>query len=160
MRYQKIYNTPNGFSNMIMESDGKSLSKLYFQEKVEIIEERNLPIFELTEKWLDNYFKGEKTNDVPNYKLEGTTPFREKIMKIIKEIPYGETITYGEIAKIVSPNEKKMSSQAVGNAVGWNPICIIIPCHRVIGKNNKLIGYSGGINNKKALLELEKMNTK
>lgn len=73
------------------------------------------------------------------------------------KIPYGETITYGDIAKKIATKKglKRMSSQAVGGAVGWNPICIIIPCHRVVGQNNKLVGYGGGLENKLMLLKLE-----
>ena len=77
------------------------------------------------------------------------------------EIPFGETASYGDIAATIARKRrmKKMSAQAVGGAVGWNPICIIIPCHRVIGANGALVGYGGGIKNKVALLEHEEENT-
>ena len=80
-----------------------------------------------------------------------------KVINIINEIPYGKTITYGDIAKKID-NNKKLSAQAVGQAVGFNPICIIIPCHRVVGKNNNLTGYKYGISKKIKLLELENHN--
>ena len=80
-----------------------------------------------------------------------TTPFRKAVYDILLTIPYGQTMTYGEIAQQLKTN----SAQAVGGAVGWNPICLVVPCHRVIGANGKLVGYGGGMNNKIALLRLE-----
>ena len=98
--------------------------------------------------------------------MEGLTPFRKAVLDIVCETPFGKTMTYGEIAKRIvemfpetslSMTEKprKMSAQAVGGAVGWNPICLIVPCHRVMGANGKLTGYGGGLHNKIALLKLE-----
>lgn len=88
------------------------------------------------------------------------TPFQKSVWKILVDIPYGKTITYGEISKILAKkrNIKSMSSQAVGNAVGHNPISIIVPCHRVIGSNGELTGYAGGIDKKRKLLKLEGIN--
>ena len=83
--------------------------------------------------------------------MEGLTPFRKTVLDVVSEIPFGETMTYGEIAKRLKIN----SAQAVGGAVGWNPICLIVPCHRVMGANGKLTGYGGGLHNKIALLKLE-----
>lgn len=122
------------------------------------IKEKDLKIFEETEKWLDIYFNGTKPDFTPKYKIENITPFRQLVINIMNKIPYGKVITYNDIAKEIAKikNIKKMSAQAVGNAVGWNPICIIIPCHRVVGSNNNLTGYGGGIKNKIKLLELEK----
>ncbi|MDE6477056.1 MAG: MGMT family protein, partial [Mycoplasmoidaceae bacterium] len=92
------------------------------------------------------------------YKIENITLFRKEVTDIMMRIPFGKTVTYGDISKIIAKNRglEKMSSQAVGGAVGWNPICIIIPCHRVVGMNGKLTGYGGGIQNKIALLTHEK----
>ena len=119
-----------------------------------------MQVFENTKKWLDRYFAKENPSikEIPLAPIGGE--FRQKVWKILCEIPYGQTITYGEIAKRIAKqmNKEKMSAQAVGNAVGHNPISIIIPCHRVIGKNGSLTGYAGGIERKKMLLELEKEN--
>ena len=128
--------------------------------KQELTSKDNLQVFENTKKWLDRYFEKEKPSikEIPIAPKGGE--FRQKVWKILCEIPYGQTITYGEIAKRIAKqmNKEKMSAQAVGNAVGHNPISIIIPCHRVIGKNGSLTGYAGGIERKKMLLELEKEN--
>ena len=83
--------------------------------------------------------------------MEGLTSFRKAVLNIVCEIPFGQTMTYGEIAKLLNIH----SAQAVGGAVGWNPICLIVPCHRVIGANGNLTGYGGGMHNKIALLKLE-----
>lgn len=147
-----------------MESDGQFLTGLWFDnthdssKHTEKIKEKDLKIFEETEKWLDIYFNGTKPDFTPKYKIENITPFRQLVINIMNKIPYGKVITYNDIAKEIAKikNIKKMSAQAVGNAVGWNPICIIIPCHRVVGSNNNLTGYGGGIKNKIKLLELEK----
>ena len=112
-----------------------------------------------TRKWLDSYFKGEKPSiNELDLAPEGTD-FRCEVWKILCEIPYGETITYGEIASLIAQNRgiEKMSAQAVGGAVGHNPIAIIIPCHRVIGADG-LGGYAGGRKRKEFLLKLENPN--
>ena len=116
-----------------------------------------LPIFNETCLWLDCYFGGRQPNTVPEYIIEKPTPFRQKVLNIVSQIPFGKTVTYGEIAAEIAHQNGivKMSAQAVGGAVGWNPICIIIPCHRVMGANHRLTGYGGGIANKLALLRLE-----
>ena len=109
-----------------------------------------------TKKWLDLYFSGEEPNFTPKLKLEGTE-FRREVWKILLEIPYGETLTYKDIANklVASGKYERMSSQAVGGAVGHNPISIIIPCHRVVGTSGSLTGYAGGLGRKVRLLELE-----
>ena len=121
------------------------------------LEKNDLPLFDLTKKWLDRYFDGQKPDllELPLAPIGGA--FRQEVWKILCEIPYGEVITYGSIAKKIagSMNKETMSSQAVGGAVGHNPISIIIPCHRVVGANGSLTGYAGGINTKIKLLELE-----
>ncbi len=167
MNYYKIYTTPKNFSDIILKSDGEFLTGLYFKEyfneKLEpnLLYSKNLKIFEDTIKWLDIYFKGENPNFTPKYKIENLTPFRSLVMDYLNKIPYGKTVFYSDIAWNIAKTKglKKMSSQAVGGAVGFNPICIIIPCHRVIGKNNNLTGYGGGIENKIELLKLEKSFT-
>ncbi|MDD6163710.1 MAG: methylated-DNA--[protein]-cysteine S-methyltransferase, partial [Anaerovibrio slackiae] len=108
-------------------------------------------------KWLDIYFAGGRPDFLPPYELRNVTPFRQQVMDLLLAIPYGQTVTYGELAKrLAEQNGRgKMSAQAVGQAVGWNPIGIMIPCHRVLGAGGRLTGYAGGIANKKALLRLE-----
>jgi methylated-DNA-[protein]-cysteine S-methyltransferase len=160
--YKKTYNSSLG--TIYMRSDGEYLTGLWFENSrdsskhIGDFEEKDLPIFEETSKWLDIYFSGTNPNFVPKYKIENLTPFRKLVIDIMNKIPYGQVITYNDIAKEIAQLKgiKKMSAQAVGGAVGWNPICIIIPCHRVVGTNGSLTGYGGGIQNKVKLLELEK----
>ena len=164
MTYKYIYKTPEKLSNMIMNSDGEYLTGLCFEgsrdssKHVINCEEKDLEIFKESSKWLDIYFSGENPNFTPKYKIANLTPFRQEIIDIMNSIEYGQTLTYNDIAKAIAEKRgiKRMSSQAVGGAVGWNPICIIIPCHRVVGTNGSLTGYGGGIKNKVELLKLEK----
>lgn len=147
-----------------MDSDGEYLTGLWFEGSRDIskhktdCEEKDLPIFRETSRWLDIYFNGENPNFTPKYKIENLTLFRQEVIEIMNTIPFGKTLTYNDISKIIAKNKgiKRMSAQAVGGAVGWNPICIIIPCHRVVGTNGSLTGYGGGIKNKVALLTHEK----
>ncbi len=163
MTYKYIYKTPNEFSNMIMNSNGENLTGLWFEDSRDsskhIIdcEEKDLEIFRETSKWLSLYFSGKNPNFTPKYKIKNLTPFRQEVIDIMNTIEYGKVITYNNISKIIAKKRgiKRMSSQAVGGAVGWNPICIIIPCHRVVGANGSLTGYGGGIKNKVELLKLE-----
>lgn len=106
---------------------------------------------------LISYFSGKNPDFTPKYKIANLTEFRKEVIDIMLEIPFGEVKTYNDLAEIIAKKHgiKKMSSRAVGGAVGWNPICIIIPCHRVVGSNNSLTGYGGGIANKVSLLKLE-----
>ncbi len=113
-------------------------------------------------QWLDSYFKGDKPYfDVP-YKFIGTTMFQERIYQLIKDIPYGKTRSYSDIAKLYQEkfNVAKMSSQAIGHALNKNPICIYFPCHRIIGKNGSLVGFGGGIDTKSKLLKHENKDFK
>lgn len=163
MEYKYFYKTPASFDDLIMNSDGEYLTGLWFVGSNDELkhnincEEKELPIFKETVKWLDIYFRGKIPKFIPKYKINNVTSFRKEVINIINSIPYGAKITYNEIAKKIALQRdmKKMSSQAVGGAVGWNPICIIIPCHRVVGTNGSLTGYGGGIKNKIALLKLE-----
>ena len=104
--------------------------------------------------WLDRYFNGEKPKISELSLAPRGSDFRQEVWKILCEIPYGQTLTYGQIASKIS---KTMSAQAVGGAVGHNPISILIPCHRVLGANGKLTGYAGGLDKKIELLKLEKI---
>ena len=124
-------------------------------DDAEYIEQLTGP-FEVTIMWLDQYFDGKKPFITPPIQLEGTE-FRKSVWSILQTIPYGNTITYGDIGKQIAQQQgkEKFSAQAVGGAVGHNPISIIIPCHRVIGSDGKLTGYAGGIERKKYMLDLE-----
>lgn len=165
MEYKSLYKSPIG--TIILTSDSKYLTGLWFDTtrftELKIIEpstiNNNLPIFIQTKEWLDSYFKGENPDpSIIPLKLQGTE-FRLKVWNILKEISYGKTTTYQEIAQKICKQENipKMSSQAIGNAVGHNPISIIIPCHRVIAKDGNITGYGGGISKKIKLLEIEKV---
>ena len=164
MNYIHHYQSPLG--KITMASDGKSLIGLWFEEQKYFAStinnettETTLPIFKQTTKWLNTYFSGIQPDFTPKIKIN-TTSFRKKVYKILLSIPFGQTMTYGQIASIIAEQRgiKKTSSQAIGGAVSHNPISLIIPCHRVVGTNNNLTGYSGGIHRKIKLLELEMLN--
>lgn len=125
------------------------------------IETKSQPLLEDASRWLDVYFSGREPDFLPPLRY-GSTRFRKLVCDIMLTIPYGKTMTYGEIAAIAAQKMgiPKMSAQAVGGAVGHNPISLMIPCHRVIGANGDLTGYAGGINLKARLLELENAGIK
>ena len=156
MIYTTSYNSPLG--KIILASDSKYLTGLwfvgqkYFPNNLNINKEDNLAIFTLTKKWLDEYFLGHNPNFNIPHKFYGTE-FQNKVWEFLLTIPYGSTMTYGDIAEIL-----KTSPRIIGTTVGHNPISIIVPCHRVVGKNNNLTGYAGGIDKKEYLLNLEKSN--
>ena len=164
MMYKWKYETPAGYSNILMSSDSICLTGLWFEgssdskKHIGDYREFKLPIFDETIKWLDIYFSGQIPSFTPKYKINNLTPFRKMVIDIMCNVDYGKIITYNDIALEIARKRgiSKMSAQAVGGAVGWNPICIIIPCHRVIGSDGSLVGYGGGINNKRLLLEHEK----
>ena len=118
---------------------------------------KDLPIFEQTVHWMDLYFSGEVPGFLPPIEVQ-TTPFRRAVWEILLTIPYGQTMTYGEIAERIAVKKgvSHMSAQAVGGAVGHNPVSLIIPCHRVVGTDGSLTGYAGGIEKKRQLLTLER----
>ena len=157
------YKTPQGFDDMWMSSDGEVLTGLWFEGSRGLLKhrldcaERDVPVFRETRRWLDIYFSGRQPDFTPRYRMDGLTPFRREVVEAMLAIPFGETATYGDIAAALAKKHgiAKMSAQAVGGAVGWNPICIIVPCHRVVGANRSLTGYGGGIKNKVGLLSLE-----
>lgn len=162
MIYTYHYTSPLG--RITLASNGTELTGLWFDgqkyfgatiPKEHI--EKNLPIFDQSTDWLDLYFSGKKPDFTPPLSME-TTPFRQLVWKIMLTIPYGETMTYGEIADKIAKQKglPKMSAQAVGDAAGHNCITLIIPCHRVVGTNGSLTGYAGGIDKKIQLLKLEK----
>ena len=158
-----VYRYPSPIGSITMASNGTALTGLWFdnqkhfaQTLSEPYDEKLLPVFEDTIRWLDIYFGGDIPDLTPELCLQSTL-FRKAVWDILLTIPYGETMTYGEIAKILAQNigKEKMSAQAVGGAVGHNPVSIIVPCHRVVGADGSLTGYAGGIDRKKFLLELE-----
>ncbi len=163
MRYILPYSSPLG--PMTMASNGESLTGLWFEGQQHTNNRhdsnsigKNLPVFELTCKWLDIYFSGGIPNFTPPLSFE-STDFREAVWNILLTIPYGRTMTYGEIAERIALEKglKRMSAQAVGGAVAHNPVALIIPCHRVIGKYGRLTGYAAGLDKKEALLKLERI---
>ena len=119
--------------------------------------EADHPILDRTKAWLDRYFAGEAPLPAELPLKASGTPFRELIWKLLLQIPYGQTVSYGQLAREAARilGKPRMSAQAVGQAVGANPIAVIIPCHRVVGADGALTGYAGGVHYKKALLELE-----
>ena len=161
MIYKTEYNSPLGI--LSMASDGENLigvwlyGQKYFEAAIDEIPKKNdnLKIFNKTKNWLNSYFKGEKPQISELQLAPKGSDFRQKVWKILCQIPYGKTITYKEIADKISLT---MSAQAVGGAVGHNPISIIIPCHRVLGANGNLTGYAGGIENKIWLLKHENVD--
>jgi len=160
-----ICNINFNIGNITLASDGEYLTGLWFDGQkyyAKTIKEKtikkDLPIFEDTKKWLNQYFTGQKPTITLKIKPEGSN-FRQDVWQILNEIPYGKVITYGQVAKKLEHKyKKKVSAQAVGGAVGHNPISIIIPCHRVVGSNGSLTGYAGGIDKKIQLLKLEQVN--
>lgn len=158
MLYITYYNSPIG--ELTLLSDGNSLLeiRLYKSKHPSIASDLKpilcdeLNIFKLSKLWLDKYFNREMPDikDLP-LKFIGSE-FQQKVMTLLCEIPYGTVTTYKDIARKINP---KMSAQAVGNAVGRNPLAIIVPCHRVIGANNNLVGFGGGLDVKKNLLNHE-----
>ena len=161
MIYTCIYKSKLG--SILLSADEIGLTGLWFEGQkyfANTLPEEHISqetsIFTDAKKWLDVYFSGEEPKFTPALHLTGST-FRQAVWQILLQIPYGQTITYGEIARQMSEiqNTPHMSAQAVGGAVGHNEISIIIPCHRVVGSNGSLTGYAGGIDKKIALLKLE-----
>lgn len=146
---------PSPIGRLLLTSDGDSLTGLWMESQACPFSQMErcdqLPLFRPVRQWLDAYFRGE--SPAADFPLSPAgTDFQKQVWDILLRIPYGETITYGQIAKELSPN---MSAQAVGGALGRNPISIIIPCHRVVGVNGKLTGYTGGLDKKILLLRHE-----
>ena len=145
---------------LLLLSDGENLTGLYMEQERRIFPQwqrrEDLPVFCAARRWLDAYFAGEAPKETVPLKLEGTA-FQTRIWEILLTIPYGETRTYGSIAGQLARElgKKKMSAQAVGQAVGRNPVSILVPCHRVVGTGGKLTGYAGGIDRKAWLLRHE-----
>lgn len=162
MFYITYYHSP--FGQMTLASDGESLIGLWFEGqkymlgslKDKPMEPKELPVFDEVRRWLDIYFQGRDPGFLPPIRLTGSE-FRQAVGRIMLTIPYGKTMTYGQIAAQLARQQGRdtMSAQAVGGAVGHNPISVIVPCHRVMGSDGSLTGYAGGIDLKARLLDLE-----
>ena len=157
MTYAAYYFSPLG--RIVLMSDGTALTELDFAEGVPeasaVHTQKDLPVFREVCRWLDVYFAGRDPGALPPLAPHGTA-FQQAVWNILRGIPYGTTTTYGGIAaRIAAARGGRMSAQAVGGAVGRNPISILIPCHRVIGTDGSLTGYAGGLDKKEYLLELE-----
>ena len=161
MNYISHYISPLG--SITLASDGNALIGLWFDGQKHFgttlgneYEEKTLPVFDQTAAWLDIYFSGGIPDFTPDIHLNGTD-FRKDVWDILLTIPYGKTMTYGEIAAMIAHKRgvPSISAQAIGGAIGRNPISIIVPCHRIMGANDNLTGYAGGIERKAALLKIE-----
>ena len=157
MDYTRHYVSPLG--GITLASDGERLTGLWFDGQKYFAstlaaesEEKNLPVFEETARWLERYFSGKQPDFTPPLCLRGTA-FRRTVWEALLKIPYGQTVTYGDITRRLGLSP--LYARAVGSAVGRNPISVIVPCHRVIGADGSLTGYAGGTDRKRRLLSLE-----
>lgn len=161
MIFTQPYHSPLG--GILLAADETGLTGLWFDGEKYFADnlpseytKQETPILAETRRWLDLYFSGKEPDFMPPLHPMGS-PFRLAVWSILQQIPYGETTTYGEIARELARQKgmARMSAQAVGGAVGHNEISILIPCHRVVGSSGSLTGYAGGIEKKRRLLELE-----
>lgn len=161
MTFTQQYTSPLG--GILLAADNIGLTGLWFEGQKFFADglpderiERETPILIDAKRWLDVYFTGNEPDFKPPLHPVGSA-FRQKVWKLLLQIPYGQTVTYGELARQLAEKQgaEHMSAQAVGGAVGHNPISLIIPCHRVVGTSGSLTGYAGGIDKKIMLLELE-----
>ena len=178
------YRTPEGFDDLVLVSDGEAVTGIYFagSKSAEAARPAGAPhqetprtprtprenetprtprtprdVFRPVSAWLDRYFSGRDPGPPPAWRTPGLTPFQLRVQRAMLAIPRGETRTYGGIAAEIARESgvPRVSAQAVGQAVGRNPLCILVPCHRVVGAGGRLVGYGGGLANKSALLRLE-----
>lgn len=164
MQYTYISNYLSPLGPLLLASDGTALTGLWFEDQrhlppMKMLEKArpdSLPLFDATFEWLDRYFAGRDPGATPPLRPAGS-PFQQAVWALLREIPYGKRTTYGILARELAgrQNRSTWSAQAVGGAVGRNPISILIPCHRVVGHNGSLTGYAGGIERKCRLLRLE-----
>ena len=166
MIYTSQYASPLG--DITLACDERAVIGLWFNGQKhygnilpEETQQREQPLLQDAKKWLDIYFSGREPDFLPPLRYD-STPFRKAVCDIMLTIPYGQTMTYGEIAARIAGQRglAKMSARAVGGAVGHNPISLMIPCHRVVGTSGSLTGYGGGIDRKVKLLELEHVDMK
>lgn len=160
-----IYNWESPLGDIVLSSDGTNLTGLWFRGQDHFGSTiaadpltADLPVFQDAVFWLESYFRGEQPAAGIPIRLIGT-PFQQAVWNLLLEIPYGETTTYGAIAKRIEATlHRTTSARAVGSAVGRNPISILVPCHRVMGSDGSLTGYAAGTERKSALLKLEQSN--
>lgn len=161
MHYTSMYDSPVG--EMLLAADETGVvgawfigGKYYARCLDKESEQKETPIIKEMKRWLDSYFQGKNPDFELPMHLLGTS-FQVEVWNLLRKIPYGETTTYKEIARCIAERRglKSMSAQAIGTAVGKNNISLIIPCHRVVGVNNSLAGYAGGIDKKIYFLKLE-----
>ena len=153
---------PSPVGNLLLASDGQALNGLWLEGQKyfgatldgDATECSELPLFRQTAEWLDAYFKKSHLPAMPPLAPKGSS-FRQEVWRLLLEIPYGQATTYGELARRLRESGISSAPQAVGGAVGHNPISILIPCHRVLGADGSLTGYAGGMETKRFLLELE-----
>lgn len=165
MQYITHYFSPLG--RMLLAADEAGMTGVWFEGQKYFAlsldpehKAKEISVLMKAKEWLDLYFSGKKPDFAVPLHLTGTT-FQNAVWEILRKIPYGRTTTYGEIAKTLAVERglPHMSAQAVGGAVGHNPISVLIPCHRVVGADGSLTGYAGGIDKKEALLRLEREGT-
>lgn len=161
MTYTMHYDSPLG--KILLAADEEGLTGLWFETQKYFAaklppehEEGTMPVLGDACRWLDVYFSGREPDFTPKLHLIGSD-FRQAVWALLLQIPYGQTRTYGVLAKQLAEinGGKRVSAQAVGGAVGHNPVSIIVPCHRVVGSDGSLTGYAGGIDKKMRLLTLE-----
>ena len=161
MYFTAHYASPLG--GITLASDGEALTGLWFDGQKYFADTlpaahaaAALPVFEQATRWLDAYFAGEEPDSMPSVRLHGS-PFRMAVWALLREIPYGTVTTYGALAGRLAAQQggRAVSAQAVGGAVGHNPVSLIVPCHGVVGSTGSLTGYAGGVDKKEALLRLE-----
>lgn len=162
MVFTQHYESPLG--GITLAGEGEALTGLWFDGQAHFAEtlnqahtEKDLPVFRDSVRWLDLYFSGMIPDFIPKLNLR-TTPFRRTVWEILLTVPYGATVTYGEVAARAAEKMRlpRMSAQAVGGTVGHNAVALIIPCHRVVGADGSLTGYAAGVSRKAALLEMER----
>ncbi len=161
MQYTTHYDSPLG--GILLAADHEGLTGLWFDGEKYYADHLdpehqagNLPALDDARRWLDIYFTGREPDFMPPVHMIGSA-FQMEVWNILRQIPYGQTTTYGWITKQIAARRglARMSAQAVGGAVGHNEISIIVPCHRVVGSGGSLTGYAGGVDKKNALLQLE-----
>ena len=161
MQYVCRYDSPLG--PMLLAAEGDWLTGAWFEGQKYFGRtlaagraEGDAPVLTLARRWLEVYFSGREPDFAVPLRPSGT-PFQQEVWAALREIPYGQTTTYGAIARQMAARRglPRLAAQAVGGAVGRNPICILVPCHRVLGADGSLTGYAGGVERKRRLLEME-----